>query len=585
MAAHINTLPLYDWTYSGQGNVSDCPVSVPPLFYQLIADRGFLNENTDAAINSFLDAKLATLGNPLAVPGVKEAVNLLIDAIRSNGKILIYGDFDCDGISATTIMLRVLKFLKADVSHFIPLRSEGYGFTDASVGRCLSAGVPSLLLTVDCGITAGPYLKRFLDLGCKVIVSDHHTHGEPLPPECVVVSPHNDGVPESCLNLCGAGVAYKIASGLIATLYPLPDRTGRPLLYSLLDVLAVATVADVVPLTGENRIYVRNGLNILKGPCNIGLAALLKKSLKINPEEFTPYHVGFIIAPNINASGRMASAELALELLTTEDRDVAWNNAIKLNNLNAERKQVETEMLKSAEEQLKNESIFKIDEDGAIVVAQKGWHPGVAGIAAARIMETYNRPVAVISIDENGEGHGSVRAPEGYNANTALKECSDLLVRFGGHANAAGLAINEDAIPDFRNKFKQICEKQVGAISVRNTLEIAGKLSFGDISMEFTKWLKRLEPCGQGNPPPIWEISHATVKTRIIGKNSEHLRLEITREDGVSIGGIWYGAAKFVPQISKHTFWDIAGRLEENDFNNEVTLQIAVTDMRPAGEE
>lgn len=582
----VRTLPLYNWTYPEECETGDFPSSVPPLFGRLISDRGLADAGNEEALRSFLDARLSSLVNPGEFPGIREAVSLISETIRGNGKILIFGDFDCDGISATAIMLKVLRFLQADVSHFIPLRSEGYGFTDDSVKRCLSGGVPSLLITVDCGITAGPHLQRFLDLGCKVIVSDHHTKGDPLPPKCVVVSTYSESVPEACRYLCGAGIAYKIACGLISTIYPLPDRTGRPLLNSLLDILAVATVADVVPLIGENRIYVRNGLALLRHRCNTGLAALLKKTLKVNPEEFTPYHASFIIGPNINASGRMASAEIALELLTTDDKDAAWECAVKLERLNSERRATEAEMVKSAEEQLKSESVFDEERDGAVVVAQKGWHPGVAGIAAARISECYMRPAVVISIDENGEGHGSVRAPEGYNASAALRACASLLLRFGGHANAAGLAIREEQIDAFRKEFAKVCTEQVGGVSVRNNLEIAGTLGFGDVSLEFTDWLKQLEPCGQGNPSPVWQISDAVVKTSVIGKNNDHLRVAITTDDGIELQAVWFGGGKFQPQIALHYRWDVAGRLEEDDFNpSNPVIKMIITDMRPSAGE
>ena len=582
-------LPRYDWKDSSAPSPTCCDFAAKtglsaPVANLLLARRLASADAPDAAIR-FLEASVRGMLPPETMPGVTEAREKIISAIHKKGPIVIFGDFDCDGTVATAILTDMLRFFGADVRPFIPLRSDGYGLSEQAVERCLEeTPEPALLITVDCGMGAGDALQRFLDLGCEVVVSDHHTPSTPLPPACTIVSTFNEGVPETCRDLCGAGVAYKIAGGVMTALYPAPDRTGRGRLYRWLDALAIATVADVVPLLGENRLYVREGLAIInhnkKGVFpHVGIVALLRETTK-NLQAITSEQLGFILAPHINSAGRMKSAETALRLLLATDADEAKADAITLKKFNVDRRREEQKVLESSKGQLSDTNIFRPDEDGAIVIAGEGWHPGTIGIAAARICDTYRRPVVVIAL-EGESGRGSVRAPEGYNAYQALSACSGYLLHFGGHANAAGLGIAKAEIDNFRRAFAAECFRQVNAPSLRPELEISGWLEFGFIDEKLLESINRLEPYGMGNPPPCWALSDVTAKPSRMGQEQQHLRLEIVQGDSVRLKCIWFGAGEYEKEFKPGSRWDIAGTLSLNEFRGDREIELMVIDARP----
>lgn len=585
-------LPLFDWHIyenDGQSLKSSDIVAGPVL--RLLRRRGFVDVDDERALVEFLDSPLDLLVHPLALPGVEDAAHLIVDTIKSGGKIVVFGDFDCDGITATALLTKLLRFVGADVMPFIPKRSEGYGLTDGAVARCMGEAdamwpdaTNRLLVTVDCGMGAGIALKKFLETGYRVIVSDHHTPGAPLPPECIEVATRRSGVPDPCRYLCGAGVAYHIACGVITTLYPLPDRAGRAELHEWMGPLAVATVADVVPLLGENRAYVREGLKVLNRRPGIGIMALLREAFASTPKSITAYHLGFVLGPNINASGRMDSAEPALRMLLSSTLDEATPFAKELKRLNAARQHDEKELLEQIEKQMSDESVFNHDRDGAAVFSGENWHPGVVGLAAGRLCSCLNRPVAVISVGQDGEARGSVRAPAvKYNVWDALNACSGCLLRFGGHESAAGFSLEASKIPQFRAAFAEACRAQAGAVSVKESLKIEGVLDADDISAELMESIKRLEPCGNGNETPLWVLLSVNVKALKIGDDKKHLRMNITREDDdLKISGIWFGGGSYAEIFERIEKWDVVGEISENEFRGNVTIQFIVRDARPS---
>ena len=585
-------LPLYDWRIAGDGPSAPAPnaTGLPDPIARLIARRGLADISDPASLAAFLDAPLGILAPPGKMPGVDEAAHAILDVVAAGGQVVVFGDFDCDGITATAILADLLRFAGADVLPFIPRRSEGYGLTDEAVSRCLAAAREArpdasrrLLVTVDCGMGAGPALRRFLNAGYRVVVSDHHTPGEPLPDECTVISTFAPGVPDRCRHLCGAGLAYKIACGVITLRHPLPDRTGRPELHQWMGPLAIATVADVVPLVGENRAYVREGLNVLNRRPGTGLKALIRKAFERTAVQITAYHLGFVLGPHINASGRMETADPALSLLLAENPDDALDAATRLSKLNQARKLAEDALLKEIDAQLSDPDAFNPEADGAAVFAGKGWHPGVVGLAAGRLAERLARPTVVIAVDDDGGGHGSARAPEGvYNLYDALSACSSLLTRFGGHASAAGLSLRADDIPAFRRAFAAECFRQAGAPRVRGGLAVDGALSADDIGTPFLQALRRLEPCGNGNETPCWMLAGVRASVSVVGPEKNHLRLRLEREDGLDLEGIWFGAGRFAPLFERTDRWDVAGELVENEFRHETRIQLVVRDARPA---
>ena len=594
MQSECRKLPLYDWSIASGADASSITAAshgIPLPIARLLLQRGLAAANDPASLTGFLDAPLSVLAKPDDVPGVTEASLAILENIDAHGQIVIFGDFDCDGITATALLTSLLRFVGADVFPFIPERAEGYGLTDEAVTRCLDAAQSArpdtpcrLLVTVDCGMGAGESLKRFLDAGYRVIVSDHHTPGEPLPEACTVISNFDPAMPPRCRYLCGAGLAYKIACGVISMRYPLPDRTGRAELHQWMGALAIATVADVVPLVGENRVYVREGLVVLNRRPGIGLKALIRRAFEKAQPQITAYHLGYVLGPHINASGRMETAEPALRLLLAADDDEANAQALRLSTLNTTRKNTEQIVLKEIDEKLADASVFDEEKDGAVVIAGKGWHPGIVGLAAGRVTERFARPAVVITIDGEGECHGSARAPEKYyNLYDALSACSSLLTRFGGHASAAGLSLREENLADFRKAFCAECVRQSGATRIRPELVVDGILAADDLDDAFMGALARLEPCGNGNEKPCWMLENVEIKADVIGKEKTHLRLRLLREDGLDLGGVWFGAAEYAPLFGDGGRWDVVGELAENEYRGDTEIQIVVRDARPRG--
>ncbi len=587
------TLPLYDWRIAEDDAPAASVPGLPAPITRLIARRGLADVTDEDDISTFLDNPIAILSKPeakpSAMPGVDEAAKTILDVIGENGQIVVFGDFDCDGITATAILTAMLRYVGADVLPFIPKRSEGYGLTNEAVSRCLATAQEArpdttrrLLVTVDCGMGAGPALQRFLDAGYRVVVSDHHTPGTPLPEACIIISTFNPDAPACCRHLCGAGLAYTIAGGVIEHRYPLPDKTGRDELHQWTAPLAIATIADVVPLVDVNRAYVREGLNILNRRPGTGLKALIRKAFKNTPDQISAYHLGFVLGPHINASGRLESAEPALRLLLATNADDALAEATLLYNLNNERQRTEKLLLTEIDGQLADRQIFNPVTDGATVIAGKGWSPGIVGLAAGRLTERLSRPSVVIAVDDNGDAHGSARAPEGvYNLYDALSACSSLLTRFGGHASAAGLSLREADIPAFRKAFTAECLRQAGATHVRGGIVVDGALAANDVNDAFMQALHRLEPCGNANETPCWMLADVHVTATPIGQDKTHLRLRLQRKDGLDLGGIWFGAARFAPLFERIERWDVVGELAENEFRKKKEIQLSVRDARP----
>ena len=591
MQSKPRSLPLCDWRIAPAAAIPNCPTDIPLPIARLLLQRGLADAHDPDSFARFLEAPLTALAKPGEVPGVDAASRAILDNIDARGQIVVFGDFDCDGITATALLTSLLRLVGADVLPFIPERAEGYGLTDEAVTRCLDAAQAArpyapcrLLVTVDCGMGAGDSLQRFLDAGYRVVVSDHHTPGSPLPDACTVISNFDPAMPPSCRHLCGAGLAYKIACGVITMRYPQPDKTGRAELHQWMGALAIATVADVVPLVGENRVYVREGLVVLNRRPGTGLKSLIRRAFERAQPQITAYHLGYVLGPHINAAGRMETAGPALRLLLASDDDEAAAQAVRLSNLNAERKNTEQLVLKEIDEKLADPAVFDEEKDGAVVIAGRGWHPGIVGLAAGRVAERFARPSVVISIDDEGEchGHGSARAPEGhYNLYDALSACSSLLTRFGGHASAAGLSLREENLDAFRKAFSAECVRQAGATRIRSELAVDGILAADDLDDALMGALARLEPCGNANEKPCWMLEDVEIHADVIGKDKTHLRLRLLREDGLDLGGVWFGAAGYVTLFVKGSRWDVVGELAENEYRGDTEIQILARDARP----
>lgn len=579
--AEGSSLPRYHW----QAQTVDPSVAatvarrhgLPVALGAVLAARGFHEPDT---AGRFLDPRLTDLGDPWEMPGMAAAARRLLAAVRGGERVTVFGDFDADGVVAAHVLADVLRRLGADVRAFLPHRlEEGYGLTPSAVQRCLRETAPALLVTVDCGMGANEAIRTFRGAGVDVLITDHHAVTHAPPDDCLVVNPNLPGTPDAARHLCGAGVAFKLCRGLIRLCREsrLPQADGVDL-REWLDRLAIATVADVVPLLGENRIIVAAGLSRLRRRPSIGLAALMQRAGVTAVES---HHLGFVLGPRLNAAGRMQSAGEALALLDAADADQALRQAILLEQLNDARRQTEADVVKEAGEQLLG--WFRPDSHGAVVVGGRAWHPGTLGIVAARLCEAHARPAAVIALDADGSGRGSVRAGHGYDAVAALRACGDDLERYGGHGRAGGFSLRAGCFESFRERFGHVCCNQAGAVWRRPPLTIDAWLGPEDISDALWQGIRRLEPCGEGNPRPRWGLPAVALESaRPVGKSGEHLRL-VLRSGSRRLSGVWFRQGSLARELmAAPADWDVVFELQENVYQGSASLDLHVVDMRPA---
>ena len=554
--------------HDGQHEVTACPVAsgVHGIVEKLLAKRGL--SGTD--LESFLDPSLKHIARAAELPGVSAAAEAILPFIRERRPIVVFGDYDCDGVCASAILVKTLRRLGACAEAFLPNRfTEGYGMTPQSVARLLDEHPDvALAVTVDCGITSEAEIRVLKDRGVAVVVTDHHLPPETLPMCDALVDPKIPAQRSSAeaigaLDLCGAGIAFFLASALVsrataAGLYG-GEKFGAPLL-----VLAgLATVVDIVPLLGQNRILAANALRAFRS-APVGLQELLLRAQR-RPVELTSRDFGFLLGPRINAAGRMASAEEAYDLLMAEDREEARCLAQRVDAHNAERKTVENRMTEQALAQISEESPAAIMVGGD---ATMGWHTGVCGIVASRLQERYGVPTAV-AVD----GRGSVRAPEGYDVHAALTACSDFLERFGGHAAAGGFTVKEGRFAAFREAFTAVFAAQRAegrATSSSGLREPELWVTPDDLTLDLHAALAVMEPFGEGNPEPILGLRGVTFSDiRLMGENGRHAAFAFA--DRRIPRATWWGHGEMAEQLRARSMerFDIIFTLDVSDWNGE----------------
>ena len=532
----------------------------------LLSSRGF---DTPEKLLSFLSAADAEISSPFLLRDMDRAVERIRLALDRGEKILVYGDYDADGVTATALLYTYLQTLGADADFYIPSRErDGYGLSLKTAEKILQ-GEFDLVITVDNGIAAVEEAKYLKDNGVDLIVTDHHQAGETLPDCVAVVDPHRPDDPSPYKDTAGVGVALKLAAAL-------EDGDYDAVLAAYGDVAALGTVADIVPLTGENRTLVLQGLRAIAETDRPGLRALLK-SLLLEDREISSATIAFQLAPRINAAGRMGSAETALELLLTEDPDDADRLVEEINAANAARQSTEAEILAQVEEE------FRRDPAAAnarfIVTAGRGRHPGVIGIVAAKLVEKYGRPAAVITVDDNGLCRGSCRSIEGFSLYDALSAVSEHLLQFGGHTLAAGFSLSQDRLPAFTEAINAYAAS-LGEVDP--VLQIDCRLNPAVITAEILDSLALLEPFGAENPRPVFGLFGMTVASvKPIG-NNRHIRLTLTKNDA-TVPAVYFGmtAEAFPYRVGDAV--DVAVRTEKNEYMGEVRLSLQVRDIRPAG--
>lgn len=497
---------------------------ISPVVARLLLQRKV--ETTDA-VTAFLKPKLSDLRNPSLLPGMAAATERIMASVGTGEPIVIYGDYDADGMTGTSILYLCLKRLGANVAYHLPSRSEdGYGLHVHSVERLAEHG-KRLIITVDCGIASVDAARRCRELGVGLVITDHHGYGAELPIADAIVHPALPGSDYPFAGLCGAGVAFKLAWSL-AQANSGGDKVDdgmRKLLLQLLALAAIGTVADVVPLIDENRILVKSGLRSLMADPLLGVRKLLGLAKLESSKVLTSEDIAFALAPRLNAAGRLSQAQLGVELLTTSDDTRADALASYIETLNANRETIERSITLAAHKQARE--VHVLPSDPAIVVASTGWHIGVIGIVAGKLAERYHKPVVVISLDPLGAkpGTGSARSPAGVNLHAALASCSELLEGCGGHAAAAGLKIQEKNIAAFRAAFCEACAEQMRDCSTDKIIHIDVEAPLGQLDLTTVELVESLAPFGASNPRPLFYASGVTLTEapKAMGKTGRHL--------------------------------------------------------------
>ncbi len=555
-------LPTRDSSRAREAEILAREFKLPLPLARLLVQRGFAQPEE---AEPFLAPKLQRLGDPFALAGMHRAVERILAAVDARQRVVLYGDYDVDGVTSLALLGEILALYGVDAPCFLPSRmEEGYGLSREGVVRCLEQHQPQLLIAVDCGTNSVAEIAQLRAAGADVIVFDHH-ESDSSQPDAVVVNPKL-GADNALRCLCSVGIVFKAAHALLKT----RPRPGFDL-KSALDLVALGTVADLVPLVGENRILVRRGLGQLAVSPRAGVQAL-RSVAGVAGETVRPADIGYRLGPRLNAAGRLGTAQAALELLRCRDPEQARVLAAELHAQNAERQEVERRTFVEATELVGEE------QGAAIVVGARGWHPGVIGIVASRLLRAHCRPALVVAFDADGMGKGSGRSLDGLCLVSALGECAHLLEKFGGHAMAAGLTVREAQFPAFRDAFRAVARERLSDEQLLPTLHLDEELSLADITAEFGAALDRLEPFGMGNAQPLFFSRGVMPAAPPRSIKDKHLRLTLTQQNGSrrETGAIWFNAPPTLPPPP----WDIAFRVEPNEWNGVTTWQLQMLGMR-----
>lgn len=533
---------------------------------KILINRGI---DTPETIQRFLDPQLSDLGDPFSLYGMEKGIERTNRALMNNEKIVIYGDYDVDGITATSLLYIIFNKLGAQVDFFLPNRLvEGYGLSRDGIDEAHKLGV-KLIITVDTGINAVDEVAYANSMGIDVIITDHHEPREILPDAVAIINPKQ---PQCSYNeeLSGVGVAFKFAQALCKAL-----SQDEKELQEHLDLVALGTAADIVPLVGENRILTKFGIPQISRTTKPGLKSLAFVS-GLMGKKISTGQVVFVLAPRINAIGRLGDAKDAIRLLSTRDERMAAEIARKLDSDNQKRKRIDEDTLNEALAQM--DDIVDLKNDRAIVLSGEQWHQGVIGIVASRLVERYHLPTVMISVT-NGEGKGSARSIPGFHLCDALKQCEHLLLQYGGHKYAAGLSIQPDKIEDFRKKFREVSKEQLTDDDIQPKLKIDLELELSDVSEQFMDTLERFAPFGPQNMKPVFLTRNCEVVGRphIVGNN--HLRMRVRKGNSV-FDVIGFGFGDMASQLSSGSLIDVVYNLEYNTWNNETSIQIRLKDIK-----
>src|SRR3954469_8377835 len=546
-------------------------LGIAPIVARLLCQRGFSDPET---ASRFLNPPLDHPHDPMALAGMGAAVARILAAIAAKERIAIHGDYDVDGITSTVILRRALEMLGADVVHFLPERlKDGYGLQPIAIERLHAAGV-ALVISVDCGIRGAEAGRRARELGVDLIITDHHEPDSELPPALAVINPKRADCSYPDKYLAGVGVALKLVQALCR-------RTNHEAwLPGFIKVAAIGTLADVVPLVGENRVIAKLGLDLLtKGPHKVGLRALLEVS-GLTGKTIDSYHVGFMLAPRMNAAGRMSTPDIAARLLLASDEamgDEVRLLAPPLDGENLRRQEEEAQILAAAKK------IVTTDPDigarSVLVVAGDGWHRGVIGIVASKLVDAFHRPAIVLSI-EDGVAHGSCRSIPHFDMLGALERCAHLFIRFGGHKQAAGLTMDAARVRELRTAVNDVADETLGPEDLMPRLRIDGDLTFRGITGGVAAGIMSLAPFGAGNPRPVFAARGVEIIDGPRKLKERHLKMSLKQEGRIFRAVAWRAAERHDYLAEHRAALDVAFSLEQNQFNGETYLELTLADMR-----
>lgn len=548
---------------AAQGWEDLVPDGMPKILGRLLAQRGITADKVDG----FLRPKLAELSDPLEIPEMDLAVERILNAVELGERVCIYGDYDVDGVSSISILRTILEAYGLVPSSFIPHRSlEGYGLSEGGLERCLlENGKPDLLITVDCGTVSNEAIASLNARGVDTVVVDHHEMGRNGRPDCVaLVNPKASG--DSREYLCAAGVVFKLAHALLKT-----SKIEGFDLKKVLDLVALATISDIVPLVDENRLLVRHGLRLLEHAERPGIQALFE--LTGTEGRLSSADIGFRVGPRLNAAGRMDQPEQALATLMTCCEQEAKSLANELDGFNRNRQKLEQAIFAEA-----TEMIEELDDAPVIVVGSRGWHAGVVGIVASRLMRIYHKPAFVIAVDDQGVGKASGRSIPGVSLVEAIDACRDNLIAGGGHHMAAGLSIHEDKIINFREGFVRFVNETCVGKDLGPKVHLDAEVSLGELSLDFLSSYELLQPFGSYNPQPVFMARDVWLTEPPRRLKNNHLRLFLRQgydeRDAIFFGG----GARELPDPP----WDIAFTVDRNVFRGRVNVQISIQKVRAA---
>ena len=544
--------------------------NVSPVLARILMGRGI---DTADLIREFLDPSLASLHDPFLLPDMEPASDRLARAVRDGEKICVHGDYDVDGVTGAALLVRALRALKADVEYRLPhRRHEGYDIKPASVEELAANGV-KLIVTCDCGINAIEAVARANELGVDVIITDHHQPGHELPAAIAVVDPKRRDAAYPFPELAGVGVAYKLAQALVRKL----DANEESFKARFVDLVTLGTVADVVPLLGENRALVKHGLAAVSSSKKTGIRTMLQVS-NLTGKPLSTYSVAFVLAPRINAVGRMDDASKALELLLTSDERQAGLLAAEMERHNSDRKAEQERIMLEAIERVESKDL---ERTRVLVLSAEGWNTGVVGIAAGKICDMYGRPAILLSRDEAcGVACGSARSVAGFDILAGLIHCDELLERYGGHTMAAGMAVQLANLDAFEEKINAYAAETITEEELVPRIMLDAELHASDISRELVDAIAGLEPFGQGNPEPLFMSRGLTVIDRRRVGDGSHLRMQVRGSGNGPLACIGFGLGELESSLQLGSAVDLCYSIRLNSYNGVESVQLVLKAIR-----